>query len=116
MRMQRGKRKDQGVMYSPCRITAEAKKFGMKAGLAMDLMTGWDFKEKRGQGSGNEVRGRGKAVSPDRQSNVHYVQRAAEPQPVDRGEAETMGGSAGAHQVRGKVVQEADDRREVVLA
>ena len=30
-------------VYSPPRVTAEAKKFGMEIGDAMDLTTGWDF-------------------------------------------------------------------------
>ena len=32
--------------YSPPRVTIEAKKFGLKAGEAWDLTTGWDFKRK----------------------------------------------------------------------
>ena len=30
-------------VYSPPRVTAEASKFGMEVGDAMDLTTGWDF-------------------------------------------------------------------------
>ena len=30
-------------VFSPPRVSTEAKKFGMKAGDAMDLTTGWDF-------------------------------------------------------------------------
>ena len=33
-------------MYSEPRVTPESKKFGMKAGLAMDLKTGWDFSKE----------------------------------------------------------------------
>ena len=32
--------------YSPPRVTAEANKFGLKAGEAWDLTEGWDFKLK----------------------------------------------------------------------
>ena len=34
---------DIAEMYSPPRVTIEAKTFGLKAGEAMDLTTGWDF-------------------------------------------------------------------------
>ena len=34
---------DVAEVYSPPRITIEAKKFGLKPGEAMDLMTGYDF-------------------------------------------------------------------------
>ena len=30
-------------MYSPPRVTLEARKFGLKAGEALDLTNGWDF-------------------------------------------------------------------------
>ena len=33
-------------MYSPPRVTVEGEKFGLKAGEAMDLSTGWDFRRK----------------------------------------------------------------------
>jgi hypothetical protein len=33
-------------MYSPPRITEEAKKWGIKTGEAMDLTTGWDFRRQ----------------------------------------------------------------------
>lgn len=34
---------DIAEMYSPPRVTAEARTFGLKVGEAMDLTTGWDF-------------------------------------------------------------------------
>jgi hypothetical protein len=34
---------DVAEMYSPPRVTTEAKKFGLSVGEAMDLTTGWDF-------------------------------------------------------------------------
>ena len=37
---------DIAEMYSPPRVTAEAKKFGMQVGEAMDFATGWDFSRK----------------------------------------------------------------------
>ena len=37
---------DVAEMYSEPRVTPESKKFGMKAGLAMDLNTGWDFNKE----------------------------------------------------------------------
>ena len=37
---------DVAEIYSPDRISAEAKKFGLKAGWSMDLLTGWDFGSK----------------------------------------------------------------------
>ena len=36
---------DIAEMYSPPRVTAEAKNFGLKTGEAMDLTTGWDFSQ-----------------------------------------------------------------------
>ena len=30
-------------VFSPPRVTVEAKKFGLKAGEAWDLTNGWDF-------------------------------------------------------------------------
>ena len=35
---------DVAEVYSPVRVTAEARKSGMKAGEATDLTTGWDFR------------------------------------------------------------------------
>ena len=32
-------------VYSPPRVTVEAKKFGLRAGEAMDLVTGYDFNQ-----------------------------------------------------------------------
>ena len=32
-------------MYSPPRVTEEAKKFGLRVGTAMDLTTGWGTKQ-----------------------------------------------------------------------
>ena len=34
---------DIAEIYSPQRVTAEARKFGLKPGEALDLVTGWDF-------------------------------------------------------------------------
>ena len=34
---------DVGEVYSPPRVTVEAKKFGLKPGDSMDLRTGFDF-------------------------------------------------------------------------
>ena len=34
---------DVAELYSPPRVTAEAQKFGLKTGEAMDILTGWDF-------------------------------------------------------------------------
>ena len=34
---------DVAKLYSPPRVTAEAQKFGVKTGEAMDILTGWDF-------------------------------------------------------------------------
>ena len=31
-------------MYSPPRVTEEGKRFGLRAGEAMDLSTGWDIR------------------------------------------------------------------------
>ncbi len=36
-----------GEVYSPPRVTSEAKQQGMKATIALDLTTGWDFRIKR---------------------------------------------------------------------
>ena len=36
---------DIAEMYSPPRVTAEGKRFGLKPGEAMDLSTGWDFRK-----------------------------------------------------------------------
>ena len=33
-------------MYSPPRVTKESRKFGIQAGEAMDLSTGWDFRKQ----------------------------------------------------------------------
>ena len=33
-------------MYSPPRVTEEAKEWGRKPGEAMDLTTGWDFRKE----------------------------------------------------------------------
>lgn len=45
---------DVAEMYSPPRVTEEARKFGLNAGEAMDLVTGWDFSladhRKKGHG------------------------------------------------------------------
>ena len=35
---------DVAELYSPPRVTAEAPRWGLKAGEAMDLLTGWDFR------------------------------------------------------------------------
>ncbi len=43
-------------IFSPERVAAEAKRFGLTAGLSMDLTTGWDFR-----------------VKADRQRAKHYV-------------------------------------------
>ena len=40
------KKVDVAEVYSPSRITAEARKFGMTVGKAMDLTTGWDFRRE----------------------------------------------------------------------
>ena len=37
---------DINEIHSPERILKEAKKFGLDAGLAMDLLTGWDFDKR----------------------------------------------------------------------
>lgn len=37
---------DIAEMYSPPRVTQEARRFGLNAGEAMDLVTGWDFAER----------------------------------------------------------------------
>eukprot|EP00973_Karenia_brevis_P085280 11836227-Karenia_brevis.AAC.1 len=37
---------DVAETYSPVRVTREARKFGLKPGEAMDLTTGWDFRNK----------------------------------------------------------------------
>ena len=37
-------RVDVAEMYSPARVTEEAKRFKLQAGEAMDLTTGWDFR------------------------------------------------------------------------
>ncbi|MDA8582760.1 hypothetical protein N9L68_00975 [bacterium] len=34
---------DISEIYSPERVISEARRFGLQAGLAMDLLTGWDF-------------------------------------------------------------------------
>ena len=34
---------DVAELYSPPRVTAEAQKFGLKTGEAMDILTLWDF-------------------------------------------------------------------------
>ena len=34
---------DIAEIYSPERVTAEAHKFGLRPGEALDLVTGWDF-------------------------------------------------------------------------
>lgn len=39
-------REHAGEVYSPPRVTATAKAQGLKAGLALDLSTGWDFRKK----------------------------------------------------------------------
>ena len=39
-------RVDVAEVYSPPRVTEEAKKYGLKAGEAMDLTTGWDFRRE----------------------------------------------------------------------
>eukprot|EP00973_Karenia_brevis_P017438 2393230-Karenia_brevis.AAC.1 len=36
---------DIAEVYSPARVTKEARKFGLKPGEAMDLTTGWDFRK-----------------------------------------------------------------------
>ena len=45
------KKDDEGVdiveVFSPPRVTQVGKLIGLKAGLAMDLQTGWDFNLKR---------------------------------------------------------------------
>ena len=33
-------------VYSPPRVTEEARKFGLQPGEAMDLTTGWDFRQR----------------------------------------------------------------------
>ena len=42
---------DEGIdvaeIYSPARVTEAAVKIGLKAGLAMDLTNGWDFRVSR---------------------------------------------------------------------
>ena len=38
---------DVAEVFSPPRVTAEAEKWGLKAGDAMDLTTGWDFNLER---------------------------------------------------------------------
>ena len=38
---------DVAELYSPPRVTEEAKKFGLSAGAAFDLTTGWDFRLER---------------------------------------------------------------------
>ena len=45
-------------VYSPERIITEARKFGLRTGLAMDLLTGWDFdqKEDRARAEEHQVR------------------------------------------------------------
>ena len=38
---------DIAEVYSPKRVTLEAAKYGLQPGEAMDLTTGWDFREER---------------------------------------------------------------------
>ena len=38
---------DVAEVYSPIRVTAYAAKFGLKAGEAMDLTAGWDFRKQQ---------------------------------------------------------------------
>ncbi len=42
---------DVAEVYSPRRVTAEAKKWGLRPGDAMDLTNGWDFTLKRHRGA-----------------------------------------------------------------
>jgi len=45
---------DISEIYSPERIAAEARKFGLIAGLSMDLLTGWDFEKKEDRSKAEE--------------------------------------------------------------
>ena len=49
---------DIAEIYSPPRITKEALRYGMKAGLAMDLTTGWDFTRSEHKEAAREYRRR----------------------------------------------------------
>ena len=38
---------DAPEIYSPVRVTGQVEQFGLKAGMAMDLTTGWDFRRQQ---------------------------------------------------------------------
>ena len=45
---------DVAEVFSPPRVSSEAAKFGLMAGEAMDLTTGWDFNRKEDRGKAEE--------------------------------------------------------------
>ena len=45
---------DVSEVFSPPRVGKEARKFGLEAGDAMDLTTGWDFTKEEDRGKAEE--------------------------------------------------------------
>ena len=92
-------------IFSPERVAAEAKRFGLTAGLSMDLTTGWDFR-----------------VTADRQRAKHYV-RTKKPllvigspvcTPLSRLQALNWGRSKKTHQKLTRDLEEATQHMEFV--
>ena len=56
---------DVAELYSPPRVTAEAQKFGVKTGEAMDILTGWDFTKDEHKRMSKEYIDKYKPGQPD---------------------------------------------------
>ena len=74
-------RVDVAEAFSPPRVTVQAKKFGLKAGEAWDLTTGWDFNIPGHRQKVEEYVDREKAAGSHRKPTLCGLQPAPNPHP-----------------------------------
>ena len=60
-------------VFSPPRVTIEAKKFGLKAGEEWDLTNGWDFRIKVHRDAAEKYQEEMNPLCVDRKPTMHTV-------------------------------------------